>query len=95
MFLRQREKIQEVLLGLTDKEGIPAWVGNPAVLGKPAILVNPRILWEPRPRGDGLWSARIFATRASRLQNQTIQFASAWLVASGSSSGMKWPEGMT
>jgi hypothetical protein len=25
-------------------------------------------LWEPRPRGDGWWSARLIATRASLLQ---------------------------
>ncbi len=27
-------------------------------------------LWEPRPRGDGRWSARLFATRASLLQKK-------------------------
>jgi hypothetical protein len=34
----------------------------------------PCILWEPRPRGDGWWSARVFATGASLLQGDGPAF---------------------
>ncbi|PUE14255.1 hypothetical protein B9Z48_13755 [Limnohabitans sp. WS1] len=34
-------------------------------------------LWEPRPRGDGLWSARLIATRASLPQGTALHFVGA------------------
>ena len=43
------------------------------VLAFVAMQGNACHLWEPRPRGDGWWSARLVATRASLLQNSVAQ----------------------
>ena len=51
--------------------------GRRSYRGKAPILGKPRILWEPRPRGDGSWSARVIATRASLLQRDACVGAEA------------------
>ncbi len=75
--------------GVAPTRGMPAICRSPAPgamggglrgfsrRGRRSYMGNACYLSEPRPRGDGSWSARLFATRASLLQVECLSFVGA------------------